>query len=86
MSPKNERQQCDNKPFFNIVVKGGYSTDRMKRGVVRGISTFFSIRQLLKNCALLYVDAPMDERCILNLMNFVFMDLHCSVPIIPNFR
>ena len=61
MSPKNERQQCDNKSFFNMVVKGRYSTDRMKRVVVRGIATLFSIRQLPKNCALLYMDAPMED-------------------------
>ena len=67
--------------FFNMVVKGGYSTNRMKRGVVRGIKTSFYIQQLLKNCALLYMGALWAMVHILNLINFFFMDLHCSVPI-----
>ena len=45
MSPKNERKQCDNKSFFKMVLKRGYSTDRMEMGVVRGIATLFSMRQ-----------------------------------------
>ena len=72
--------------FFNMVVKGGYSTDRMKRGVVRGIKTSFYIQQLLKNCALLYMDAPMDNGSYSKFNRFRLYGFTLLCSNIPSFR
>ena len=72
--------------FFNMVVKGGYSTNRMKRGVVRGIKTSFYIQQLLKNCALLYMGAPMGNGSYSKFNKFLLYGFTLFCSNIPSFR
>ena len=47
--------------FFSIQeFREGYSADRMKRALVRGIAILSPLLQIPKNCALLHMDVPMD--------------------------
>ena len=48
MSPKNVRQQCDDKSFFSMVIKEEYSADRMKSRVVGSIAISFLSDRFLK--------------------------------------
>ena len=86
MSPKNVRQQCDDKSFFSMVIKEEYSADRMKSRVVRSIAIFFPFWPLPKNCALLHMNAILHIAygrwvMFLNLLNILFKDLESSFPI-----